>query len=67
MRTLEQIRSEGLDALRERLGKADMIRFLSQFDNGSGDYAEERHEWVDRNSLDDIRKLAQQKVRRKKK
>lgn len=59
-RTLEQIRSEGLEALRERLGRADMIRFLQQFETGHGDYSSERHQWVDAISLGDIRrKLAE--------
>ena len=44
-RTLNEVRQEGLEALRERLGRADMIRFLQQFETGSGDYARERHEW----------------------
>jgi hypothetical protein len=56
--TLDQIRREGLEALRERLGRAGMIRFLQQFETGHGDYAHERHEWVDRTSLDDIRAAA---------
>ena len=56
--TLDQIRREGLDALRERLGRAGMIRFLQQFEHGSGDYAQERHEWVDRTTLEDIKKGA---------
>jgi hypothetical protein len=55
MLTLEQIRREGLEALRERLGRAGMIRFLAQFDNGGGDYAKDRHEWVDGTSLAEIR------------
>lgn len=53
-RSLEEVRQVGLDALRERLGPADMIRFLQQFESGSGDYARERHEWADAISLDDI-------------
>lgn len=56
--TLEQIRCEGFRALRERLGRAGMIRFLAQFDNGSGDYAQDRHEWVDRTSLAKVRTLS---------
>ena len=57
-RTLDEIRREGFEALRERLGRADMIRFLQQFETGRGDYAKERHEWVDRTSLDEIERLA---------
>ncbi len=37
--TLEQIRRRGLAALRRELGKAGTIRFLQQFETGSGDYA----------------------------
>jgi hypothetical protein len=57
-RTLDEIRQEGLQALRDRLGRADMIRFLQQFETGSGDYAKERHAWVDRITLDDIEREA---------
>jgi len=53
-RTLEQVRHEGLEALRQRLGRADMIRFLQQFQTGRGDYATQRHGWVDQTPLEDI-------------
>ena len=33
-RTLEEIRREGLAALRQRLGVVGMVRFLQQFDHG---------------------------------
>ncbi len=50
-RTPDQTREEGLDALRERLGPADMIRFLQQFEHGSGDYAKGRREsWTNSHS-----------------
>lgn len=58
MLTLEQIRREGLEALSERLGRAGMIRFMAQFDNGGGDYVKDRHEWVDRTSIADIHESA---------
>lgn len=57
-RTLDDIRREGLAALRERLGRAGMIRFLQQFETGQGDYAVERREWADKATFDDIRKAA---------
>jgi hypothetical protein len=38
-----------------------MIRFLQQFETGSGDYARDRHAWVDRTSLDELRALAGRK------
>src|SRR5262245_21124758 len=52
-RTLDDIRREGLLALRRRLGRAGMIRFLQQFETGHGDYAADRKAWVDRISLED--------------
>lgn len=52
--TLDQIRREGLVALRERLGRAGMIRFLQQFETGSGDYAMERHAWGDETPMEDL-------------
>jgi hypothetical protein len=59
-RTPDEVRHEGLEALRERLGRADMIRFMQQFETGSGDYARERQAWVDRASLEEIERVADQ-------
>lgn len=56
--TLDEIRREGLAALRQRLGRAGMIRFLQQFSSGKGDYAKDRHAWVDRTSMTELRKAA---------
>ena len=56
--TLDEIRRDGLAALRQKLGRAGMIRFLQQFGSGSGDYAKDRHAWVDRTSISDLRKAA---------
>ena len=53
--TLHEIYRQGLEALRERLGRAGMVRFLQQFEAGQGDYARERHTWVDALSLDELR------------
>lgn len=57
-RTMSEVRSEGLAALRERLGRADLVRFMQQFESGHGDYARERHEWVDAMTLEEIEQLA---------
>jgi hypothetical protein len=54
--TLDEIYREGLEALRDRLGRAGMVRFLQQFETGQGDYARARHKWVDRVTLEDIRR-----------
>ncbi len=41
--TLEQIRLTGLEALSKTLGTVGMVRFLQQFETGSGDYSTGRH------------------------
>ncbi len=56
--TLDEIRRQGLAALRQKLGRAGMVRFLQQFGSGSGDYAKERHAWVDRTSMAELRRAA---------
>ena len=53
--TLEEIRQRGLEALRRELGRAGPVRFLQQFETGRGNHARERHEWVDRTSLKQLR------------
>ena len=59
--TLEQIRQQGLEALRQRLGRAGMIRFLQQFDRGQGNYARDRQAWADETTLAEISALAEQR------
>ena len=41
---LDEIRRAGLEALYRELGPVGMVRFLQQFENGSGDYTAERAE-----------------------
>jgi hypothetical protein len=62
-RTLDEVRQEGLQALRERLGRADMLRFLQQFETGSGDYSRQRREWVDKLTIEDIEREASSEAR----
>lgn len=50
-----QLRRAGLDALARALGTVGMVRFLQQFEGGSGDYTSERHSWLD--AQDDIDKV----------
>lgn len=52
--TADEIRARGLEALRRELGVAGMVRFLQQFETGTGDYTEERHELLRNESLEDI-------------
>lgn len=51
---LKEIRRLGLDALMRQLGPVGMVRFLQQFETGAGDYAAERHQWLERRSVEDL-------------
>jgi len=52
--TLEQIRVTGIAALMQALGPEGMIRFLQQFETGSGDYSTQRHQWLDSLTIDQV-------------
>ncbi|BAZ16870.1 hypothetical protein NIES4071_87480 [Calothrix sp. NIES-4071] len=45
---------KGFKALVDALGYADAVRFIRQFDSGSGDYTTERHQWLDSITMDEI-------------
>jgi hypothetical protein len=57
-RTQDEIYREGLQALRDWLGRAGMILFLRLFETGQNDYARARHTWVDRITLEELRQLS---------
>jgi hypothetical protein len=48
------IRKLGLEVLNERLGPIGMVEFIQQFDSGYGDYTKERHNWLDKLTIEDI-------------
>ncbi len=54
MMTPVELNRKGFKALVDALDYADAIRFIRQYDNGSGDYTKERHQWLDKLTLDDI-------------
>jgi len=54
MMSLNQIRKAGIVALAQTLGPVDMVRFLQQFDMGSGDYTKERDQWLSGMNITDI-------------
>ncbi len=54
MMTPVELNRKGFNALVNALGYADAIRFIRQFDNGSGDYTKERHQWLDKLTIEDI-------------
>lgn len=49
-----ELRRVGIDALVKSLGPLGMVRFIQQFDIGSGDYTKERSELLKYLSLDEI-------------
>ncbi len=62
VKSINEIRRIGIDALADALGPVDMARFLQSFDLGSGDYTKERAKWLDQ-SHEEI--LGEIKKRRK--
>lgn len=68
MKTISEIRKEGIHALTKTLGPVDMARFIQSYETGSGDYTKERQEWLP-DDLADVKEglLERQKKRRTKK
>jgi hypothetical protein len=58
---LTQIRQLGLEILNRELGPVGMVRFLQQFEMGQGNYTEERHQWLDELTVDEIANQIQKK------
>ena len=54
MMTPLEINRIGYEALANALGFDGMIRFLRQFETGSGDYTQTRHQLLDNFTVDDI-------------
>jgi hypothetical protein len=49
-----QLAADGFAALVEKLGMADAVRYVQLYNQGGGDYARERHEWLDEVSHDQL-------------
>lgn len=49
-----QIRQLGIEALTQALGPVGMVRFLQQFDTGSGNYTRDRDELLGEPNIEDI-------------
>jgi hypothetical protein len=54
MKTQHQIIQEGYEALINTLGLTDTLRFIQYFQSGQGDYTKERHQWLEKKSVEDI-------------
>ena len=51
---LSDIRRAGIEALFRELGPVGAIRFLQQYETGSGNYSEDRHQWLGNPSVGEI-------------
>ena len=60
VKELEQIRQEGLKALKERLGPVGMIKFIQMYSDGKGDYTKERKQTLKDVTIDDFEKFLQE-------
>ena len=54
LKTLDEIRKTGIDALIRVLGPVDMARFFQQFEKGQGDYTRDREQWLGNLTVDQI-------------
>jgi hypothetical protein len=52
-----QVQQTGLAILSRELGPAGLVRFLQQFELGSGDYTAEREQWLGDMDVDAIIQL----------
>jgi hypothetical protein len=52
-----QLQQTGLAILSRELGPAGLVRFLQQFEMGSGDYTAEREQWLANMDVDSIVQL----------
>jgi hypothetical protein len=54
MNTQQDIIRKRYQALVGALGPVDAIRFIQHFSPGTGNYTEERHQWLDQLTPDEI-------------
>ena len=54
IRPIADVDRRAREVLTRDLGIVDTLRFLSQFQAGSGDYTAERGKWLDELSLEEI-------------
>lgn len=58
-KTDHQIQLLGFQALRKELGVIGLIRFMQQFETGSGDYVKDREEWQHDYTVDTLAEAIQ--------
>ena len=58
--TDKRILERDFKALVDKLGPVGMVRFIHQFQAGTGDYTEERQQWVGMSDVETLAKQIQQ-------
>ena len=61
VKTLNEVHTEGIEALMRALGPVDTIRFLQMFDEGDGDYTLERKTWLKKDLHEISREIREMK------
>jgi len=65
VRTLNEIRKRGIEALAKALGPIGMVRFIQSFDLGKGDYTRERFQWLEQDMDEIIDEIERKRTRSK--
>ena len=65
VRTLNEIRKRGIEALAKALGPIGMIRFIQSFDLGKRDYTKERFQWLEQDMDEIIDEIERKRTRSK--
>lgn len=60
-----QIHQTVLAVLLRELGPVGLIRFLQQYELGTGDYTKERDQWLDHLTVEDVIQLALEEQKEK--
>lgn len=63
VKELEQIRQEGLKALRETLGTVGMIKFIQMYSDGIGDYTQERRDKLKSIEKEDLQNYLREELK----
>ena len=52
--SIKEIRKRGIEALLKALGPVNMLKFLEEFNEGEGNYTEDRRKFLDKEEIEDI-------------
>ena len=55
--TPRELQKKGIKVLAKELTPVGMVKFLRQYENGTGDYTKERNAYLDDLTMDDLDKM----------